>query len=145
MASRFASESATEFALTSANSLNCACRLTARAATSAVKKIFNSATGQTVVPISRPSTTTPPNSAMLFSIKSLCKVNNSARTSGTALMPLTELVINSSRITADKSLVLSLWSGSIATNIGFNGSKLKFNLLPRTKFEISCGALTPSC
>ena len=62
---------------------NSASRRWARAAISAVRKTLRAASGQTTVPISRPSTTIP-----LSALEIILRCNNksSARTSGSALM-----------------------------------------------------------
>ena len=83
-------------ALTSTDlSSNSSSRRAALASISAVRNIFNPASGATTVPISRPSTTIPRS---LESIMLCCIINNCLRISGIALIRETFSVTECPRI-----------------------------------------------
>ncbi len=84
---------------------SCRARRSARSSGDAVRYTFNSASGATTVPISRPSTTMPPSP-----MRSRWAATSRRRTSGTADTALTAAVTCALRIT------LSIWIPSTATH-----------------------------
>ncbi len=84
-------------------------RRAARASAEAVRKTFRSASGSTVVPMSRPSTTMP---VRADAARERCSSVIRARTSGTALTALTREVTSWPRIGTDTSTPSTVMVGA---------------------------------
>src|SRR5690606_2281517 len=102
---------ASRVALTSAP-LSSPLRRAARASGEAVRKILRSASGSTVVPMSRPSTTMPVTAAAAIA---RCSSVIRVRTSGTALTALTLAVTSCSRIGPATSVPSTVMAGAFGS------------------------------